>query len=116
MIGDGLSSSTASGVPVKFGENLCCHRHHPFASGLPRSLLPEARPKLPALSWEEIRLALMLDVGANWAARRQPSLTAKNKPANCCYCTSISVPVRSAGFGSTTLQPHYQFGPIPVLR
>jgi hypothetical protein len=28
-------------------------------------LLPEARPKLPALSWEEIRLALMLDIGSN---------------------------------------------------
>ncbi len=28
-------------------------------------LLPEARPKLTALSWEEIRLALMLDIGAN---------------------------------------------------
>jgi hypothetical protein len=28
-------------------------------------LLPEARPKLTALSWEEIRLALMLDVGSN---------------------------------------------------
>jgi hypothetical protein len=28
-------------------------------------LLPEARPKLTALSWEEIRLALMLDVSSN---------------------------------------------------
>ncbi len=28
-------------------------------------LLPHARPKLTALSWEEIRLALMLDIGAN---------------------------------------------------
>ena len=28
-------------------------------------LLPEARPKLTALSWEEIRLALRLDIGAN---------------------------------------------------
>ena len=28
-------------------------------------LLPEARPKLSALSWEEIRLALMLDIGSN---------------------------------------------------
>jgi hypothetical protein len=28
-------------------------------------LLPEARPKLTALSWEEIRLALMLDIGSN---------------------------------------------------
>jgi hypothetical protein len=28
-------------------------------------LLPEARPKLTALSWEEIRLALMLDIGGN---------------------------------------------------
>jgi hypothetical protein len=28
-------------------------------------LLPEARPKLTALSWEEIRLALMLDIGCN---------------------------------------------------
>ena len=28
-------------------------------------LFPEARPKLTALSWEEIRLALMLDIGSN---------------------------------------------------
>ena len=28
-------------------------------------LLPEARSKLTALSWEEIRLALMLDIGSN---------------------------------------------------
>ena len=28
-------------------------------------LLPEAHPKLTALSWEEIRLALMLDIGSN---------------------------------------------------
>jgi hypothetical protein len=28
-------------------------------------LLPEARPKLTAISWEEIRLALMLDIGSN---------------------------------------------------
>ena len=28
-------------------------------------LLPEARPKLTAFSWEEIRLALMLDIGSN---------------------------------------------------
>jgi len=28
-------------------------------------LLPEARTKLTALSWEEIRLALMLDIGSN---------------------------------------------------
>ena len=28
-------------------------------------LFPEARPKLTALSWEEIRLALMLDIGCN---------------------------------------------------
>ena len=28
-------------------------------------LLPEARPKLTALSWEEIRLALMLDISSN---------------------------------------------------
>ena len=28
-------------------------------------LLPDARPKLTALSWEEIRLALMLDIGSN---------------------------------------------------
>jgi hypothetical protein len=28
-------------------------------------LFPEARPKLTALSWEEIRLALMLDIGPN---------------------------------------------------
>ena len=28
-------------------------------------LLPEARPKLTDLSWEEIRLALLLDIGCN---------------------------------------------------
>ena len=28
-------------------------------------LFPEARPKLTALSWEEIRLALMLDISSN---------------------------------------------------
>jgi len=28
-------------------------------------LFPEARPKLAALSWEEIRLALMLDISSN---------------------------------------------------
>jgi len=28
-------------------------------------LFPEARPKLTAFSWEEIRLALMLDIGSN---------------------------------------------------
>ena len=28
-------------------------------------LLPEARPKLTDLSWDEIRLALMLDIGCN---------------------------------------------------
>ncbi len=28
-------------------------------------LLPEARTKLTALSWKEIRLALMLDIGSN---------------------------------------------------
>jgi hypothetical protein len=28
-------------------------------------LLPEARPKLTGLSWEEIRLALMLDISSN---------------------------------------------------
>ena len=28
-------------------------------------LFPEGRPKLTALSWEEIRFALMLDIGSN---------------------------------------------------
>lgn len=28
-------------------------------------LFPEARPKLTALSWEEVRLALMLDISSN---------------------------------------------------
>jgi hypothetical protein len=28
-------------------------------------LFPEARQKLTALSWEDIRLALMLDIGSN---------------------------------------------------
>ena len=36
------------------------HLSHADGSGL----LPEALPKLTALSWEEIRLALILDIGA----------------------------------------------------
>src|SRR5271165_7204576 len=32
-------------------------------------LFPEARQKLTALSWEEIRLALMLDISSNYVAR-----------------------------------------------
>ena len=37
---------------------------HADGSGLLPVLLPEARPKLTALSWEEIRLALMLTSAA----------------------------------------------------
>ena len=60
-------------LPVRFGGLGRCYilvafddrplglLSHADGSGL----FPEARPKLTALSWEEIRLALMLDIGSN---------------------------------------------------
>jgi hypothetical protein len=48
-------------VLVAFNDRSVGLLSHADGSGL----LPEARPKLTALSWEEIRLALMLDIGAN---------------------------------------------------
>ena len=48
-------------VFVTFNDRSVGLLSHADGSGL----LPEARPKLTALSWEEIRLALMLDIGAN---------------------------------------------------
>ena len=48
-------------VLVAFDDNPVGLLSHADGSGL----LPEARPKLTALSWEEIRLALMLDIGSN---------------------------------------------------
>ena len=48
-------------VLVAFGDRPVGLLSHADGSGL----LPEARPKLTALSWEEIRLALMLDIGSN---------------------------------------------------
>jgi hypothetical protein len=48
-------------VLVAFDDHPACLLSHADGSGL----LPEARPKLTALSWEEIRLALMLDIGSN---------------------------------------------------
>jgi hypothetical protein len=48
-------------VLVAFNDRPVGLLSHADGSGL----LPEARPKLTALSWEEIRLALMLDIGAN---------------------------------------------------
>src|SRR6266481_2078256 len=43
---------------------LFCSEHFPGHADR-SGLLPEARPKLTSLSWEEIRLALMLDIGPN---------------------------------------------------
>ena len=48
-------------VLVAFNDRPVALLSHADGSGL----LPEARPKLTALSWEEIRLALMLDIGSN---------------------------------------------------
>src|ERR1700680_1864221 len=48
-------------VLVAFGDRPVGLLSHADGSGL----FPEARPKLTALSWEEIRLALMLDIGSN---------------------------------------------------
>ena len=48
-------------VLVAFNDRPVGLLSHADGSGL----LPEARPKLTALSWEEIRLALMLDIGPN---------------------------------------------------
>jgi hypothetical protein len=48
-------------VLVAFNDRPVGLLSHADGSGL----LPEARPKLTALSWEEIRLALMLDIGSN---------------------------------------------------
>ena len=48
-------------VLVAFDDHPAGLLSHADGSGL----LPEARPKLTALSWEEIRLALMLDIGSN---------------------------------------------------
>ena len=48
-------------VLVAFNDGPIGLLSHADGSGL----LPEARPKLTALSWEEIRLALMLDIGSN---------------------------------------------------
>jgi hypothetical protein len=48
-------------VLVAFDDHPVGLLSHADGSGL----LPEARPKLTALSWEEIRLALMLDIGSN---------------------------------------------------
>ena len=48
-------------VLVAFNDRSVGLLSHADGSGL----LPGARPKLTALSWEEIRLALMLDIGAN---------------------------------------------------
>ena len=48
-------------ILVAFDDRTVGLLSHADGSGL----LPEARPKLTALSWEEIRLALMLDIGSN---------------------------------------------------
>ena len=62
-----VASATSTGglgrryVLVAFGDRPVGLLSHADGSGL----LPEARPKLTALSWEEIRLALMLDIGSN---------------------------------------------------
>ena len=48
-------------VLVAFDDHPAGLLSHADGSGL----FPEARPKLTALSWEDIRLALMLDIGSN---------------------------------------------------
>jgi hypothetical protein len=48
-------------VLVVFADRPAGLLSHADGSGL----FPEARPKLTALSWEEIRLALMLDISSN---------------------------------------------------
>jgi hypothetical protein len=48
-------------VLVAFDDRPAGLLSHADGSGL----LPEARPKLTALSWDEIRAALMLDIGSN---------------------------------------------------
>ena len=48
-------------ILVVFGDRPEGLLSHADGSGL----LPEARPKLTAFSWEEIRVALMLDIGSN---------------------------------------------------
>ena len=48
-------------VLVVFADRPACLLSHADGSGL----FPEARPKNTGLSWEEIRLALMLDIGSN---------------------------------------------------
>ena len=52
---------TPSYVLVAFNDRPVGLLSHADGSGL----LPEARPKLTAFSWEEIRVALMLDIGSN---------------------------------------------------
>ena len=48
-------------ILVAFDDRTVGLLSHADGSGL----LPEARPKLTVLSWDEIRLALMLDIGCN---------------------------------------------------
>jgi hypothetical protein len=48
-------------VLVVFADRPACLLSHADGSGL----FPEARPKNTGLSWEEIRLALMLDISSN---------------------------------------------------
>ena len=48
-------------VLVAFDDHPAGLLSHADGSGL----FPETRPKLTALSWEDIRLALMLDIGSN---------------------------------------------------
>src|SRR5271165_6286954 len=62
LIPKALPSALVASVAVTssshFGDRPVGLLSHADGSGL----LPEARPKLTALSWEEIRLALMLDI------------------------------------------------------
>src|ERR1700730_3815270 len=56
-----VNFQTPSYVLVAFNDRPVGLISHADGSGL----LPEARPKLTAFSWEEIRVALMLDIGSN---------------------------------------------------
>ena len=93
MIGDGLSSSTASGVPVKFGENLCCHRHHPFASGLPRSRTRRTHQNAAVpVGFNGVRRSADHEVGHNLSPQRARLNSA-------CSMGQVAVQTRKTGSG-----------------
>ena len=72
---DPVGAGSACGYPIDFNGDGRSDCLRPGSDGNTASnrllvadgsgLFPEARPKLAALSWEEIRLALMLDISSN---------------------------------------------------